>query len=171
MSLNLFILTLILGVIIAVGLAVVLLKVVKPAYVRLVINIVFYIIAGISLIIAALFYIRGTIDLFLLWGYILFELSAIVILVFIIKSIIENPKSLIMVVIVIIGGGIIFAVSYGISYFELQKWPLTLSEEIANSISRYTPNLVGAGLYTAVILLLVAFAGIIFSSIIRLVKS
>lgn len=139
-----------------------------------------YVILGITVILAIWFYTGGyapgtqgtsaeepvATDTILLWGFILFAITAVIAVVFPIINLISHPKNAKQALVVIV----IFAVIILISYALSSGTPLNLPGYKGGDNVPAKLHMVGTGLYATYILGAIAFLGILFSEIYRVFK-
>ena len=125
-------------------------------------QIVLYVILGVSLILYGFFYINGEsmTDAVLIWAYILLGLTVVLLLVFPVLYFIKNPKAAIKFLIVLVGFAILFGIGYLLASGDINA-PIFEKQGVTSNTSR----LVGAGMITTYILAGIAVLAIIYSSI------
>ncbi len=137
-------------------------------------SIVLYIVAGISVIFAGLYYLGGSVpdtigttmeeknftSIILVWALILFLITGLVTLVFSFSNILSNPKVVKNFLIVIIIAVVLFVLSYLFASSE----PLS-NLSIAKLPSASVLKWVGTGLNATYILAILSFLGIIVSEV------
>jgi hypothetical protein len=142
--------------------------------------IIFYIIAGLSIVFAGMYYLGGSVpetigttyeaknftSLVLAWAFILFIITGISTLLFSFANIFSNAK-VVKSFVVVLGLAVVLLV---ISYLLASSLPLgNLNEDIAVPTGT-TLKWVGTGLNATYILAIVAFFGIVASEVIRAFK-
>lgn len=142
--------------------------------------IIFYIIAGLSIVFAGMYYLGGSVpetigttyeaknftSLVLTWALILFIITGVSTLLFSFANIFSNAKVVKSFVIVLGLAVVLFVISYVLA----SSLPLmNLNEDIAVPTGT-TLKWVGTGLNATYILAIVAFFGIIASEVIRAFK-
>jgi hypothetical protein len=139
-------------------------------------SIIFYILGGISIILAGLFYLGGNtpetvgtslvekkfLSVFMVWGVILFVIATVVTLGYSLLNTITNLRSVKSFLILFIGAAVLIVVSYLLASPD----PLP-NLNMANPPSPTTIRVVGAGLIATCIIAVVAFLTIISTEIIR----
>jgi uncharacterized membrane protein len=137
-------------------------------------SIVLYIIAGISVIFAGMYYMGGSVpetigttfeeknftSIILIWAFVLFLIAGITTLIFSLVNVITNPKVVKSFLLVIALTIVLIVVSYVLASSE----PLT-NLSVSKIPTASTLKWVGAGLIATYILAMVAFLGIIVSEI------
>jgi hypothetical protein len=139
-------------------------------------SIVLYIVAGISIVLACLYYLGGSVpdtvgtiveeknftSVILIWAFILFLITGLVTLVISLLNVFTNPKVIKNFLIVLVLAVVLVVVSYFLASSE----PLpNLNIEVPPS--PFMLKLVGTGLIATFILAGIAFLGIIASEIFR----
>ena len=145
-----------------------------------IVTIFLYVIFGISVILAIWFFAGGyepgtqgtdfeepvATNTMLLWGYLLFGLSVLAIIIFPIINLVRQPKSAKRALIVV---GI-FAIIILISYAFSSGTPLHMPGYKGADNVPVKLHMVGTGLYATYFLGGIAFIGILFSEIYRIFK-
>ncbi|MCD4774408.1 MAG: hypothetical protein K8R41_13610 [Bacteroidales bacterium] len=127
-----------------------------------ILQIVLYVILGVSLIIFVLFYINGEsmTDTVLVWAYILLGITILSLLVFPIIHFIKNPKAAVQFLLILAG----FAILYGVGYM-LASDSIDSNIYEKQMISSNLSQMIGAGLITAYILAGLAVLAILYASV------
>ena len=127
-----------------------------------ILQIVLYVILGVSLVIYVFFYINGEsmTDTVLVWAYILLGLTIISVLVFPIIYFIKNPKAAVQFLLILVGFAILYGVGYMLASNNIDS-PIFEKQEISSNLSQ----MIGAGLITAYILAGLAILAILYASI------
>ena len=137
-------------------------------------SIVLYIIAGISVIFAGMYYMGGSVpetigttfeeknftSIILIWAFVLFLIAGITTLIFSLVNVITNPKVVKSFLLVIALTIVLIVVSYVLASSD----PLT-NLSVSKIPTASTLKWVGTGLIATYILAIVAFLGIIVSEI------
>lgn len=143
-------------------------------------SIILYIIAGVSIIVAGLYYLGGSVpetigtnfeaknftSLALSWALILFIITGISTLLFSFANIFGNGK-VVKSFVIVLGLAVVLIV---ISYLLASSLPLTILNQDIEIPTATTLKWVGTGLNATYILAIVAFFGIIISSVISAFK-
>jgi hypothetical protein len=143
-------------------------------------SIILYIIAGVSIIVAGLYYLGGSVpetigtnfeaknftSLALSWALILFIITGISTLLFSFANIFGNGK-VVKSFVIVLGLAVVLIV---ISYLLASSLPLTILNQDIEIPTAATLKWVGTGLNATYILAIVAFFGIIISSVISAFK-
>jgi hypothetical protein len=137
---------------------------------------ILWILAGVSVIIAGLYYLGGTSDEFtgeknftsiaLIWTVILFIVAGLATLIFSFVNIFTNPrafKNFLVVLAIAVGLG-------AISYILASPEPIQSLLDVNIDPSSSTLKWVGTGLNATYILAVIAFIGIIASEVLRAFK-
>lgn len=127
---------------------------------------ILYVLLILSAIPGILFYtgIMST-DVFLDWGKFMLILSAIVLLISPVYTMVNNPQNLIKMVISLAFLVVIIAVSYGLASNQL-----TTVQLAADNVSAETSRLVGMGLYAVYITLILSIIAILYSAVVKIFK-
>lgn len=143
-------------------------------------SIILYIIAGVSIIVAGLYYLGGSVpetigtnfeaknftSLALSWALILFIITGVATLLFSFANIFSNGK-VVKSFVIVLGLAVVLIV---ISYLLASSLPLTILNQDIDIPTATTLKWVGTGLNATYILAIVAFFGIIISSVISAFK-
>jgi NADH:ubiquinone oxidoreductase subunit 6 (subunit J) len=143
-------------------------------------TVIFYILAGLSLIFAGMYYFGGSVpetigttyeaknftSLVLVWAVILFIITGIATLLFSFAHIFSSGK-IMKNFLVVLGLAVVLIV---VSYLLASSLPLSILHEDIPTPTATTLKWVGTGLNATYILAILAFFGIIFSEVIRVFK-
>lgn len=143
-------------------------------------SVIFYILAGLSLVFAILYYLGGSVpetigtpleeknftSLVLIWSLILFIIAGLSTLLFSFSNIFGSKKVVKSFLIVL---GLAVAL-FAISYLLASSLPLTILHQDIDPPTATTLRWVGTGLNATYLLAIVAFVGIIFSEVIRVFR-
>lgn len=126
-----------------------------------------YALLGFTALLGILFYTNaeGNTNLLIYWGYILLILVVATTLIVSLLGILQNPKSSIKLLIIVVGMAVVFFVSYMLSKNTFSQAFLDRQE-----ISETTVRLVGAGLFVMYLFGLGAVLAIIYSTVSKLLK-
>ena len=137
-------------------------------------TIILYIVAGISVVLAGLYYLGGSVpetigtnfeeknftSIILIWAVILFVITGLVTLIFSIFNIVSDPK-VVKNFLIVLAMAVVLVV---ISYFLASSEPLA-NLNIKNPPTASVLRWVGTGLNATYILALISFLGIIASEV------
>jgi len=147
---------------------------------KTIINIILWVLIGISLIFVILFYfgkvVPGTegtnleepviTDLALRWSYVMALIATLATLGFSLLNLILNPKALKQSLLVLLGAIILLVVSYFLASSQI----LTMTGYEGSDNNPETLKIVGTGLYATYILLAMAFVTIAYVEIVKYFK-
>ncbi len=143
-------------------------------------SVIFYILAGLSVVFAGLYYLGGSVpetigttfeaknftSLVLVWALILFIITGVSTLLFSFAHIFSSVK-VVKSFLIVLGLAVVLV---AISYVMASSLPLTILHEDIAAPAESTLRWVGTGLNATYILAIVAFFGIILSEILRMFK-
>jgi len=147
---------------------------------KAIINIILWVLIGISLIFVILFYfgkvVPGTegtnleepviTDLALRWSYVMALIATLATLGFSLLNLVLNPKALKQSLLVLLGAIILVVVSYFLASSQI----LTMTGYEGSGNNPETLKIVGTGLYATYILLAMAFVTIAYVEIVKYFK-
>jgi len=128
---------------------------------------VLYVLLGFTTILGILFYTNteGNTNLLINWGYFLLLLAIVTTLVVSLIGLLQNPKSAIKLLIILVGMAVIFFVAYSLSKNTFSQAFLDKQE-----VTVTTVRIVGAGLLVLYLFGLSAIGVIIYSTISKIFK-
>ncbi len=125
------------------------------------------VIFAISAILFVMFYIQGEsmTDTVLTWAYILFGFTVVLLIGFPIAFFIKNPKSGLRILFVIVGFGILYAISYTMAS-DATNADIYEKASVTPAISKF----IGGGLIMTYILVGITILSLVASSVVKLFK-